>query len=182
MKQIIFAIALALVGQLVSAEQPRLQRFKVHHTQDTDLPNTSNRLTGLTVDLYIENASHVDVWGHVNLEASRLRQRSCGLVFGCGATRTCEHERSPRNTAGTLPVFIKGAVTGSNIRDVTDHYAQGNFEAYEFLDQPGWYRIEIWGNSHTSLSPHSGMIEVLTERDPFNRPLNQMLVRVERAD
>jgi hypothetical protein len=72
-----------------------------------------------------------------------------------------------------------GAKTGANILSIAAHYATGEFEAAMILDTNGWYRVELWGLSASSLAADvDGLIEVLGSDSPLD-PYNQMIILVE---
>jgi hypothetical protein len=76
--------------------------------------------------------------------------------------------------------LVAGSITGDNINGVSDHYSLGSFEGYEKLSKPGWYRLELWGNSHSDINLNTdGLIDV--NPSSGDTSYNQIIVRVEDA-
>lgn len=165
-----------------------LRIYKRLHPYDTDLFTVWTRLHDLTVDFPIVKPSHMTAIGHVNVRhrgipvngkteyavgyALKLTLKYSGTKEGLGPV-----DQNPFPPVGTN---VLGSITGDNINGVSDHYSLGSFEGYQLLTQPGWYRLEVWGVSHSDISPGTdGLIEV----NPTigETTYNQVIVRVEEA-
>lgn len=183
-------------------EYPKLQIFKKMHFSDTDLFLEDTRLTGFTTDFKITRPSHLTVLGHINmqhrgipLQGRHMGQdyesfRQYAVGYGLKLTLTyAEIKEQLGSDNGGIELgksasfgrkLILGSTTGDNINGSLAHYSQGSIEGYEKLMKPGYYRLEVWGNSHTDFGGmiRGGLIEVAPT---WNNQItyNQIIVRVE---
>lgn len=72
-------------------------------------------------------------------------------VVGVGARLWYRYSQTRQGLAAAHPVAIPGAVTGTNILNVTHHYGQLPFSAALPLES-GWYQFEVRIGSHSSLA------------------------------
>lgn len=155
--------------------------YKTHNTSSTDLFYKWTRLSGFTQDFEILEDSHLTIMGHVNLHHRGLVNGPVGWALRPSLTRAetlADLGPKPTSAAGKPGTWIKGGKTGSNILSEAQHYAEGNFLAYERLS-PGAYRLEIWGCSYSTLAPTTdGLIEVLGDGGADD-PYNQLITRIE---
>jgi hypothetical protein len=168
------------------AAVPDLQIFKKQHLTDTDLFRQWTRIYGFTTDFQVNRPSHMTAIGHVNLRHRGIPVR--GLTeypVGCALKLTLKYSPTqvglgPDNTDLFPPLgkLVIGSITGDNINGVSDHYSAGPFAGYQRLDKPGWYRLEVWGNSHSSINPEAdGLIDINPASGQTT--YNQLILRVE---
>lgn len=118
---------------------------------------------------YVDCPSILRATGHIGL---KHRQNyggygvGWGLKLGVRGPFATEAEANPSvSVGGSEPTYIRGAQVSGNIEPAALHYAQAPIAACETLDEPGWYRVELWANCHGSsagpaLSPTSSVVEV----------------------
>ena len=167
---------------------PSLQIFKTQHHHDTDLFRKWTRIHDLTTDFQIDTTSHMTAIGHVNMRHRGIEERGqTQYAVGCALKLTLKYSATkeglgPDNDDLFPPMgeLVVGSITGDNINGVSDHYSAGPFEGYQLLERPGWYRLEVWGNSHSDINPNTdGLIDV--NPSSGDTSYNQLLVRVEDA-
>jgi len=164
------------------------QFFKVHNTQSngTDLFRKMIYIDGMEVTFQITNTSLLQVYGHCNLEHRNLVTPPVtkpwnGAVMWAMRVGIRGPKPSPSWSAPSSlppPTWITGAKMGANILNRAQHYATGEFQAAKVLTKAGYYRIELWGRSASTLSNLDGLIQVLRSKSPKD-PANQMIVLVD---
>jgi hypothetical protein len=176
----------ALIFLALSPAASGLEIFKKHHPFDTDIHRQWTSLAGFTTDFVITGPAHLTINGHVNLVHAAA---GSDVPVGWALVLSLEQAptvaalgRRPGTEIRTPTGWIRGSKTGANVMNLRDHYAQGNFEGYAFLDSPGAYRVKLWANAHSAIEARDGLLKVLTDAsDRVNGTYNQMIVRVEPA-
>lgn len=157
-----------------------VQKF---HDTHTDLARQWTRIYGLTIDLEVTIDSHLFLYGHINLEHRNLVDGPVGFGLCMSLKRADTHDGLgpyPTDSVGSpIGYQILGSKTGGNIRDIEDHYGYPSLDGYASLE-PGWYRVEVWGASHSSLAPDTdGLIHVLIgDGDYESGRYNQLVARI----
>ncbi len=190
----LFVVLMAICFNCVAQDNgyPSLQIFKKLHPYDTDLFRVWTRIHELTTDFEITRPSHMTAIGHINVQhrkiyicgksnyavgyALKLTIKNSDTQSGLGPVNQ-DLDLNEDNMYGRQ--LIVGSITGDNIDGASDHYSLGAFEGYEKMDEPGWYRVEVWGNSHSDVCGTSidGLIEVVPSEGITT--YNQLIVRVE---
>lgn len=123
----------------------------------------------------VRQDTHLEVIAHVGL-AHRGNYPvgvGWGLRWGLRGPMPSEGAVSPSVGPGVNPPpWIKGAKAAGNIASYAEHYASPAITAYKRLT-PGWYRLELWGNSHGAtngplLHYTDAVVEVRGSEDPHN--------------
>ncbi len=164
------------------------QAIKTQHWQDTDLFRNYSRINGLTTDFCVVAVSHVQTSGFLGLThrnlvvgpvgwAVRISYRTAQTLAELGPK---PGGASPGGYAGSN--WIPGAKSAGNIASIEHHYAEANLSSY-MLVLPGCYRLEVWGNSHSSSAPSTdGLIEVNGYPTATPDTYGHMLTTITTAD
>lgn len=168
--------AVLLVLAIASTVQAETRVWKVHEGSDTDLFWEANRLHGMTVTFRTTGPVDVTTLGHINLK-HRCFPGVTAVGYSVHVRYRFSRDLAMLNNAPLIR--IPGAISSGNIVNCAQHYADASLESYQFLNQPGWYRYEVWAKSHsTDAWLVDGLLEVNNEGWP-NFPVNQFIVKVE---
>ena len=161
-----FKTILCAVLFAVCATASADQYFKVQHWSDTDLYRDYSRLSGLTTDFCTDAPARVQTSGYIGLVhrglvvgpvgwAVRISYRTAPTLADLGPQI---YGASPGGYVGSN--WIPGAKSAGNISSIEHHYAEANLASAMDV-AAGCYRLEVWGNSHSSSAPYTdGLIEV----------------------
>jgi len=156
------------------------------HTTSTDLFNWI-RLSGFDFEFSIDAPVTLITTGFLNL---RLRAVA-GVPDGPVGWAVRVGLRGPYASASAIPAEpsfgvtppsaawnpaaatrLVGGKSSGNIASLADHYGTADLNSVTALTTPGFYRLSVWGDSHTSIvGAVPGMIEVNGDggsTDPYN--------------
>lgn len=140
-----------------------------------------NRFHSLTTTFEVTKTSHLTLGGHINLVHRNLVVGPVGFairayLIGPYASESDVNAVPYPGPVSNVPfTVIHGSTISGNITNIEEHYKEVPLYGYKVID-PGWYRVEIWGNSHSSASSYSGLLSTY----PANGlPYNELLVRIE---
>jgi len=163
-------LALLLAGQCFAGHR----FFKVRETSDVDLFWSYYRFHGLTVTFQTTGPVDVTTLGHVN-----LKHRCFPGVTAVGYAVAIYYKYATTPEGLNAAGWTWLATSSGNITSCAHHYADAGLDGYARLTAPGWYRVEVWGKSHSSDAPGvDGLLEVNNEG---GGTVNQLIVRVEDA-
>lgn len=140
-----------------------------------------NRFHSYTTVFEVTKTSHLTLSGHVNLVHRNLCVGAVGFairayLIGPFATKEEAAAVPYPGPVSSVPFpVIYGSTISGNIANIEEHYKEVPLHGYKRID-PGCYRAEVWGNSHSSASSYSGLISVNPAK---GLPYNELLVRVE---
>ncbi len=170
------------VAQIAGASP--LQIHKVYETGGWDLFWDYKRIVPLTIDFHVDAQSHVSISGGADIVHRGAVTGNTGVIeYACivgyrGPVSSVSNFPSASSTVE--PTWIQGTANGGNIYNLEDHYGRVDFDGYQKVTTSGWYRVEVWCHSRSSLYPNvDGLSEINAESGV---PLNALIVRVEEAN
>jgi hypothetical protein len=121
------------------------------HTSSNDIPThlfyNERTIGGFTTVVQAERRGVALVDFHCDVEHRNL----VNGVVGVGARLWYRFAKTKAGLANASLVAVPGAVTGTNILNVTHHYGQLPFSAAVPVEA-GWYQFEVRIGSHSSLA------------------------------
>lgn len=167
------AAALMLAATAVHATETRILHRLIDWSVDLRVAVTP--ITPAFATFEVKEETHLEVVGHVGLShrGNYPVGVGWGLRLGLRGPATSEAAVTVAVSPGVnAPSWIKGAKTTGNIVSHAEHYASPAITGYRKL-APGWYRLELWGNSHGAtngpkLGEQDAVVEVIGSEDPQN--------------
>ncbi len=171
----ITCVVLLLISSNVFAHG--LEVYQSFQGWNTNCFREMTAMSQTKIDFQIFEPSHITLIGHFNMHHRGLVNGAVGYVLQL----TYKYATTQEGLGNTTKKSIKGR-SGGNIHNETHHYAEGNIDGYLKADDIGWYRIQAWCNSHSSLAPNTdGLIEVLGDGGSA-APYNQLTVQVHPSN